>query len=79
MSMFGRRTSNGCPTSNVSSITHNMTLLEKLRNLPAWQRKIILWTILFFFGLGLLFFNLKNFQKKLDALKKRETYVQRFV
>ena len=49
-----------------------MNIFEKIRALSETKRKIILWTIIVIIGLSLLFFWVKNFQKKMKEFKKEE-------
>lgn len=49
-----------------------MSFLEKIRNLPESQRKIIFWLILITISLLLLFFWIKRAKLTLEKLKKAE-------
>ena len=53
-----------------------MNLLEKIKNLPVYVRKIILWAIIVLIGVLLLFWWIKNFQQNLRSLKKEELKIK---
>lgn len=49
-----------------------MNVLEKIQSLPERKRKIILWLIMVIVGGILVFFYIKNVQRKLESFREKE-------
>jgi len=49
-----------------------MGFLRKIQNQPEHIRKIILWSLVVIFGLGLATWWVKNFQQKIKSFEKEE-------
>jgi len=49
---------------------------KKIQNLPERKRKIIFWLLMVIISLSLVFFYIKNVQKKLKSLKIEESKKQ---
>lgn len=53
-----------------------MDFLKKIQNQPEHIRKIIFWIIIIVISSGLMFWWIKNFQKRLESFKKEEVIEQ---
>jgi len=49
------------------------TFFKKIQNLPEGKRKIIFWLLMVIISLSLIFFYIKNVQKKLKSFKIEES------
>ncbi len=54
-----------------------MKLLEKMRNLPLWKRKIIFWAVIALCAIALGFAWAKNSQKELQKFEK-ENFLEKW-
>jgi cytoskeletal protein RodZ len=53
-----------------------MSFFKKIQNQPEHTRKIIFWSIIIVVSLILMFWWIKNFQKRLENFKKQEIIEQ---